>query len=50
MTIAAADVGAARGAHLPMISGGWQAVRDETRTDVIGHPDQFERYVPKASR
>jgi outer membrane protein len=41
---AAADVGAARGAFLPTISGNWQGVRDDTRTDVIGHPEYSANY------
>ncbi|MFP3276923.1 MAG: TolC family protein [Paraburkholderia sp.] len=42
--IAAADVGAARGAYLPTVSGNWQGVRDDTRTDVIGHPEFSSNY------
>lgn len=42
--IAAADVGAARGAYLPNVSANWQGVRDDTRTDVIGHPEFSSNY------
>lgn len=42
--VAAADVGAARGAYLPTVSGNWQGVRDDTKTDVIGHPEFSSNY------
>ena len=42
--IAAADVGAARAAFLPTISGNWQGVHDDTRTDVTGHPEFSSNY------
>ncbi|WP_233829215.1 TolC family protein [Paraburkholderia sp. ZP32-5] len=42
--IAAADVGVARGAYLPTISADWQGVRDDTNTDVIGHPEFSSNY------
>ena len=42
--VAVAGVGAARGAYLPTVSGNWQGVRDETRTDIIGHPALSSNY------
>jgi outer membrane protein len=37
--IQAAAVGIGRAAYLPTISGQWQDVRDDSATDVTGHPD-----------
>lgn len=34
----AAAVGVARAAYLPTVSGSWQGVRDDSVTDVSGHP------------
>ncbi|AKM05384.1 Fis family transcriptional regulator [Burkholderia pyrrocinia] len=42
--IAAAGMGAARGSYLPTISGNWQGVRDDSRTDIIGHPEFSSNY------
>ncbi|WP_414441447.1 TolC family protein [Burkholderia sp. 22PA0106] len=35
----AAAVGAARGAYLPTLSASWQGVKDNSETNVTGHPD-----------
>ncbi|MBK3786998.1 TolC family protein [Paraburkholderia aspalathi] len=35
----AAAVGVARAAFLPTVSGNWQGVRDDSATDVSGHPE-----------
>lgn len=41
----AAAVGVARASYLPTITGNWQGVRDNSVTDITGHPELSSNYA-----